>query len=243
MNIDKNFDFNKILEYHKIDQELIALEVEVQKSEERKKFALAKSALNMATETINKITQDANDLLNAYNAMRDKINALHNQLDEFDGILDDMQDAQEADYYLKSIQSIQDKICELEREASTAASKIDSVNAKYHHTWEQGVSATKTLKVAKAEYDAFVAKHQPKVVEINSRLKALKADIPDELMSLYLTFRAEKKLPAVVPYNVNAGSCGRCFTDLPNDTKSKLRNPGDYAECPNCRRILFVPKA
>jgi len=28
--------------------------------------------------------------------------------------------------------------------------------------------------------------------------------------------------------------------DLPNDTKSKLRNVGDYAECPNCRRILYV---
>lgn len=242
MNIDKNFDFNKILEYHKIDQELIALEAEVQRSEERKRLAHLKSTIALATDTINKISQEANELLVAYNQMRDKINALHAQLDEFDGILDEMQDAQEADYYIKSILAIESKIKELEKEANQASVKIDNVNEKYQQTWKQGVSATQDLKTAKAEYDAFVAKRQPKVVEINAKLNALKKDIPDELMNLYLTFRAEKKLPAVVPYNPSTGSCGRCFTDLPNDTKSKLRNPGDYAECPNCRRILFVPR-
>ena len=39
---------------------------------------------------------------------------------------------------------------------------------------------------------------------------------------------------------LTCGTRGRCFMDVPNDTKSKLRNVGDYAECPNCRRILYV---
>lgn len=59
-------------------------------------------------------------------------------------------------------------------------------------------------------------------------------------MNAYLALRTAKKMPAFVAYDKTKGVCGRCFMDLPNDTKSKLRNVGDYAECPNCRRILYV---
>ncbi len=234
--------FDTILEYQKIDQELLALEIEVSKSEERKKVAYAKSMLDSATDTINKLSQEANDLLQSYTVMKDKINALTQQLDEFDGILDDVQDATEADYYLKTVATIADKIAELEKEANAQSSKIDKVNANYKTTWAQGVKASDALKNAKKDYDAFVRDRQPKVVEISQKLKALKQDIPENMMNIYNTFRQDKKLPAFVAYDVKNGSCGRCFTDLPNDTRSKLRNPGDYAECPNCRRILFVPE-
>ncbi len=234
--------FDTILEYQKIDQELLALEIEVSKSEERKKVAYAKSMLDSATDTINKLSQEANDLLQSYTVMKDKINELTQQLDEFDGILDDVQDATEADYYLKTVASIADKIAELEKEANAQSAKIDKVNANYKTTWAQGVKASDALRNAKKEYDAFVRDRQPKVVEISQKLKALKQDIPENMMNIYNTFRQDKKLPAFVAYDVKNGSCGRCFTDLPNDTRSKLRNPGDYAECPNCRRILFVPE-
>lgn len=95
-------------------------------------------------------------------------------------------------------------------------------------------------KSAKADYDNLVRKLQPRVVEIKSQLNALKAEIPENIMNAYLALRTAKKMPAFVAYDKTKGVCGRCFMDVPNDTKSKLRNVGDYAECPNCRRILYV---
>lgn len=234
--------FDKILDYQKIDQELLALETEVSKSEERKKLAYAKSALDSATDTIGKLTQEANDLLNGYTAMKDKIDSLKAELDGFDGILEDVQDATEADYYLKTVAGIADKIVELEKEANAAASKIEQVNSNFKKTWAQGVKASDALKSAKKDYDAFVRDRQPKVVEITAKLNALKSEIPQEVMNAYLALRAAKKMPAFVVYDQKTGVCGRCFMDLPNDTKSKLRNAGDHAECPNCRRVLFVPE-
>ena len=59
MNIDK------ILEYQKIDQELISLENEVLKSSERQNLAMAKSRLDGATETIGNLKNGA-DLVNSY---------------------------------------------------------------------------------------------------------------------------------------------------------------------------------
>lgn len=98
--------FDKILQYQKIDQELMNLESEVAKSDERQKFAVAKSHLEGATEMIGKLKSEAGELLAGYAAMKEKIDALKDELDEFDGILDDVQDANEADHYLKMVASI-----------------------------------------------------------------------------------------------------------------------------------------
>lgn len=235
-------NFDKILEYQKYDQELISLENEVAKSDERQKFVSAKARLESASDTIGKLKNEASELLSGYTSMKDKIEALKSELDEFDGILEDVQDATEADHYLKLVAGIADKINALEKEANAAASKIDQVNDGYKKTWEAGVKATEAYKSAKAEYDAHVKQFQPRVLEIKAKLNALKGDIPENIMNAYLSLRAAKKMPAFVAYNRETGVCGRCFMDVPNDTKSKLRNEGDFAECPNCRRILFVPE-
>ena len=84
--------FDKILQYQKVDQELLALETEVAKSEARQKYVIAKNKLDGATETIKNLKTEASELLNGYSTMKEKIDALKEELDEFDGILDDVQD-------------------------------------------------------------------------------------------------------------------------------------------------------
>lgn len=170
--------FDKILQYQKIDQELMNLESEVAKSDERQKFAVAKSHLEGATEMIGKLKSEAGELLAGYAAMKEKIDALKDELDEFDGILDDVQDANEADHYLKMVASIAEKINALEKEANGAAAKIDQVNDSYKKTWDQGVKATDVYKSAKADYDNLVRKLQPRVVEIKSQLNAAQSGNP-----------------------------------------------------------------
>lgn len=233
---------DKILEYQKVDQELMALESEVAKSEQRQKLATAIAKRNTATETVVKLRQEASDLLVSYSAIREKIEALKEELDDFDGIIEDVQDATEAEYYIKNVSAIADKISALEKEASGASSKIDQINDNYKKTWDLGVKANDAYKSAKAEYDLLMKDLQPKVVEIQKKLAELKGEISPKMMEAYLALRNAKKMPAVVEYDKNAAICGRCRMEVPNDTKAKLRNAGDFAECPNCRRILYVPE-
>lgn len=233
---------DKILEYQKVDQELMALESEVAKSEQRQKLATAIAKRNTATETVVKLRQEASDLLASYSAIREKIEALKEELDDFDGIIEDVQDATEAEYYIKNVSAIADKISALEKEASGSSSKIDQINDNYKKTWDLGVKANDAYKSAKAEYDLLMKDLQPKVVEIQKKLAELKGEISPKMMEAYLSLRNAKKMPAVVEYDKNAAICGRCRMEVPNDTKAKLRNAGDFAECPNCRRILYVPE-
>ncbi len=232
--------FDKILEYQKIDQELMSLENEVAKSDERQKLAIAKSRIDNATDTIGKLALEASELLASYSVMKEKIDKLKSELDEFDGILDEVQDVQESEHYMKIVSNIAEKTQALEKEANVASQRINQVNDMYKKTWEQGTKATEAYKVAKVEYDAFMKTLQPKVVAIKSQLNALKAEIPENIMSVYTSLRTAKKMPAFVPYDSENCICGRCRMEVDNDTKSKLRKEGDYAECPNCRRILYV---
>ena len=123
---------DKILEYQKADLELMALENEVAKSEQRQKLAAAKAKLDQATDMVVKLKQEASDLLVGFAQIKDKIDALKEELDEFDGILDDVQDETEADYYIKSVSAIADKIAALEKEANGATAKIDQVNEIFY---------------------------------------------------------------------------------------------------------------
>ncbi|MDE6060235.1 MAG: hypothetical protein K2G31_02030 [Clostridia bacterium] len=234
--------FDKILQYQKIDQELLALENEVAKSDAMQKYAVAKNKLNTATTALNQIKTEAAELLGGYNAMKSKIEALKAELDDFDGILDDVQDVGEAEHYLKLVTAIADKINALEKEANVAASKIDQIGDSYKKTFEQGVKANDSVRVAKAEYNVYISEMQPKVAGIRAQLAELKKEIPENLMEVYQSLRSSKKMPAFVEYDPNRKMCGRCFMEVSNDVCSKLINPGDYAECPNCRRVLFVPE-
>ncbi|MDE5601905.1 MAG: hypothetical protein K2J16_05350, partial [Clostridia bacterium] len=106
----------------------------------------------------------------------------------------------------------------------------------------QGVKPYDSARAAKAEYTVYVSEMQPKVASIRAQLAELKKEIPEKIMEVYQSLRSSKKMPAFVEYDPNRKMCGRCFMGVPNDVCSKLRNPGDYAECPNCRRVLFVPE-
>ena len=74
--------FDKILEYQKIDQELMSLESEVAKSEERQKLAVAKSRLEGANEMIGKRKAEASGLLGGNGAMEDRNEELKDEREE-----------------------------------------------------------------------------------------------------------------------------------------------------------------
>lgn len=232
--------FDKILQYQKIEQEALSLKAEMAKSEAWQRFQDAQSKLEAATASIGKLTNEANELLKNYEKMRSRIDAIKSELADFDGILEGVQDVTEADYYLKLISAISEKLTALEKEANGVASRIDQINSAYSKTWEQGVRATQACKNAKAEYGKYAAAFKDRFDEMQKQLIALAKEIPDDIMSEYNRLKRSQKLPIYVKFDAEHKVCGRCRTEVSNDVCAKLKTPGDYAECPNCRRILYV---
>ena len=233
--------FDTILEYQRVDQELIALEVEATSSKERTNLLSAKKNLDTATATVGKLSAEAGELIANYAKLQDKVNALKTKLDEFDGIIEGVEDASEADYYLKQIEAIASDIIALEKEATKEMNRIDGINNDYKKTWEAGTKASEVFKQAKVAYDKFMAELQPKANAVKARLDALQMEIPEELFNRYKALRDPKRMPVFVEYDASKKICGRCRMEMSNDIVEKLRQSGDFAECPNCRRINYIP--
>jgi predicted nucleic acid-binding Zn-ribbon protein len=233
--------FDAILEYQRVDQELINLENEATSSKELATLYSAKKTLDTATGTIGKLSAEAGEIIANQAKIQEKITALKAKLDEFDGIVEGIEAVSEADYYLKQIDAIISEIISLEKESSKEMNHIDGVTNEYKKTWEAGMKASEGYKQAKLAYDKYMASMQPKALEIKAKLNELRKEVPDPVFNAYKTLRDGKKLPAFVEYDAEKKVCGRCRMDVPNDTAGKLRQSGDYAECPNCRRILYMP--
>ena len=95
--------FDSILMYQDIDRELINIENDVAKSKERAAFMNAKAKLEAATAAVGKLSHEAAELLAGYGKLSSRAEELKAKLDEFDGLLDDIADVNEADYYIKQI--------------------------------------------------------------------------------------------------------------------------------------------
>lgn len=233
--------FDTILEYQRVDLELIALETEATSSKELASLLSAKKTLETATNTVGKLSAEAGEIVANHAKIQSKIEDLKIKLDEFTGLLEDLDDVKEAEYYLKEVDGIISEIIALEKEASKEMNRIDGVTNDYKKTWDAGIKASEGFKQAKAVYDKFMAELQPKANEIKARLGALQKEIPEELLAKYKALRDPKKMPVFVEYDASKKICGRCRMEMPNDVIEKLRQSGDYAECPNCRRINYIP--
>ncbi len=232
----------EILEYQRIDQELLALENQLAKSPERQRFLQATAQVKAAEETISKLNREANELFGEYNAIKSKLDELKEELDGFDGILDEVQDPAEAEHYLKLVGAISEQMNALEKALQALGGKLDRLKDSYSKTFNQGKSAVAAQRSAKAAYDAKREELAPRAEEIQRQLKELATKIPEKLLAAYEALRAARKMPAVVPYDVKQSNCGGCRMEVANNIRARLKNPGDMAECPNCRRIMYVPE-
>lgn len=234
--------FDTILMYQDIDRELINIENDVAKSKERAAFMNAKAKLEAATAAVGKLSHEAAELLAGYGKLSSRAEELKAKLDEVDGLLDDIADVNEADYYIKQIDAVNAEIASLERDAGRDAERAAAIGAEYKRTWDAGRKASEAYKEATAAFNEVAAKVQPRMAELKAKLKEIEPSVPAEFMAAYKSLRAAKKTPAFVAYKPESGTCGRCFMEVSGATKGKLKNPGDHAECPNCRRILYIPE-
>ena len=69
-------------------------------------------------------------------------------------------------------------------------------------------------------------------------LNEMKETMDPKDLAIYSRARAAKvKMPIVVEYK--DGHCAACGMEIKSEVENKLQNPGDIAECPNCRRIVY----
>ena len=232
--------FDKILEYQKVDMEMTAIEQSFFKNDVYKNFTNNQNKLKAAAAKMEKITQEAWELSQSTSKYKEKTENISKQLDELLSVVDEIEDLAEAEHYIKLINTLSDSLAALEKDAEKDKAQGAKINAEWNEILKIGQDLTKTVKQIKPEYDKIYEEVRKQREEVEARLKAIAKDVENEFIEKYIALKKDRKTRAFVKFDPEVRMCCGCNMELSGDTLAKLKKQGDWTECPNCGRILFI---
>lgn len=232
--------FDKILEYQKVDMEMTAIEQSFFKNDVYKNFTNNQNKLKAAAAKMKKITQEAWELSQSASVYKEKTENISKQLDELLSVVDEIEDLAEAEHYIKLINTLSDSLAALEKDAEKDKAQGAKINAEWNEILKIGQDLTKTVKQIKPEYDKIYEEVRKQREEVEARLKAIAKDVENEFIEKYIALKKDRKTRAFVKFDPEVRMCCGCNMELSGDTLAKLKKQGDWTECPNCGRILFI---
>lgn len=239
--------FEDLFEYQKNDLELFKIEQSLKKSDEYKAYMINYKAYDDAKKLLQKLEADAQVIVTnqkKLDEMGASVEKLVASLADIKSAIeneDEIEDVNEMDYYKDSLDKVVSVIEGYEREMKATQAKINEIKKKYSETVQVYQKAKLAGQEAQKKYKALQESVAGKEKEIKEALSGQKPALLEkypEVMAVYERCRGEKKIPAVV--EKNGEYCGACGVEIDAGMKGKLKNPGDFAECQNCHKIIVV---
>lgn len=225
---------DKMLEYQKIDQEVYKVELDLNRSKEVARINSLKNQLAQAEATIIKLNKETEDLFRYIEGLEKDIAAVLPDK----GIIDAANTLEKADSVQKTLSNCLETLANLEKDYKKAFDRLSAIGKEATRQFDQGRFLAVEQKKAREEYAVIFNKARSEQKDNFVKLSSLAAEIDPKLMARYKTLRDNRKMPAIVSYDgINCTGCG---LDIKAEVDEKLRSAGDLAECPHCRRIVFV---
>ncbi|MDR3263039.1 MAG: C4-type zinc ribbon domain-containing protein [Clostridiales bacterium] len=234
----------KILEFQAADIRLFKLENELKNSDQFKKIALYQKNIHESAESLKKYESESVDIISSYDRINDNITQAENSIAELVSAVKSMKDTEESElgeyeFYLKKLEKANEILTNNEKEVQKIKRRIEEIMSTSSKLLKTIIEYTEKKKQATADFDLLKNEKKADADKLLKEVAALRAALPQEVLDIYKTVKEEKKLPVFVKL-VNKNQCFGCGMDLPSTALTKLKNQGDYTECPNCRRILYV---
>ena len=230
-------DFNKILEYQKVDGELYALENKLARSENKKKCIALSNLAKEAQAKSSSLEEKANDVLKEFDEAR-KVLAQNTKLADALAKKDvEKMNKEELEHDLEFKDKISGNLNFLDRKITKIAETINTILAEYNKTVKSYNEAKEKYRVSKIAYDKEVAEIEPQMKEIEKKLAELAKSVEPSLMQKYSSMRKDKRYPVFVPL-LNNNSCGHCRMELSASAVAKLNSEGSLS-CEHCRCVII----
>lgn len=233
-------DLKLLFEYQVIGSEIVKIERELGNSDERKRAAGLDNMWKKAVEENNRRNADADDLMANFGKTEAALFDVENKIKEISDAYKGVDDFTEIEYYEKKLAELSDELARYERDLRKLTGSIDGLLNSDDKVIKQAAQIKSNYNDAMKNYQALKTKLLAAGAPISAKLRELEKDIPEEFLTVYKRCKAANKLPAFVKYD-NDGSC-LCGINLPNNVTAKLKEVGDYAECPTCGRMIIKVK-
>ncbi len=226
----------QLLEYQKVDAELLGIEQSVAGSEERKKFTQAKKFMESARERLDAQDKRAVELRRLRDDLAQRAEEIGRQIAEYADI-DEMvsEEGGDVSFYKKNAQALLERLRAVKGELTKLTADISAAAEEYDRLKKQTIAMQKQGEEYSKKFKELKNSRAAEADEIAKKLKALAKEIPAEFMEKYLQKRKEKIFPVLVPLTGDRCICGM---DFPLAQQGKLAG-GNVVECEHCRRFVY----
>ena len=226
---------SELLEYQKVDGQLLKIEQEVAASEEQKKFAQANKFMRSAPERFEAQDRRAVELTALREELARRSEDIARQIAEYSDLDEMVEEGGDVSFYKKNAQALLERLRNLKGELQKLNADIAATVEEYERFKKQGVAMQKQYKEYKAKREELVASRKDEVAALRAKLADLAKNLPAETLAKYDQRRKEHIFPIIVPLN---GSMCVCGMDFPLALTERL-DGGNVVECEHCRRFVY----
>ena len=131
-------ELSTMLEYQKLDIALMRLENELRQSQAAKEYTANKTTLTNAQEQVLKQNRDAGEMTTQMESLIAEYDAIEKELKEAEGAVPDVDNAVAADFFVRNVQKLVNRLKVLASEISKMSAKIVELNQSYAATMTAG---------------------------------------------------------------------------------------------------------
>jgi predicted nucleic acid-binding Zn-ribbon protein len=213
------------------------LENNFRKLDEIKRLKQVQNEIDEKKQNYQDLINEMNEAFASFNKCTHKIKEAEELEKRTDLDFNIIKISSELDLYERNLLKYEQYILSLEKEINKITKKISDINNGVQKLKDRMLNlkkeAFKLNKIISAKKNEIQITASP----INNELKELRKDIDPKIMEVYTKVRKQRKMPVFVPYMDD--SCFACGIKISIEVGELLKNAGDFAECPNCRRIVY----
>lgn len=231
---------NKILEYQKVDDNLLKIEKKIKASQAQKTIDRENDIANSARLKMKDLDKKAEELVKEFNNLREIMNDNVKNIEILEKQKIEMQDKTRVKQLYDNIKNVNNNLGVIETRMKTLMTQIESVIKAFKNAQKTIEVSKEKRKHAQEELDSVSKKYQDQMTEISAQLATIAKNVDPKMLETYNRLR-ETKYPPFVQVSDEDGQnrCGGCKSIIPVGRMDVLKSNG-YIECESCHRIIYL---
>lgn len=227
---------NKIIEYQKLEENILKLEKELSICDERnimnKMIILVKDAQNKS----NTLEDDAKSLIDEYVEIKKNYDNNVQKVQKISKENANEMDMEKVDKYMVMVNTISSEMFMIERKLNIIIPKIKELLKEFEIARNTAIKARNKHKECKEKFEEKANIIQPKILELKKKMSSLEKSLPKDEFDKYKHLRADNIFPVFV--SIHDKVCSACRVEIPSGKLDKLKN-NNYIVCEQCRRLIY----
>lgn len=233
-------DFTTILDYQKLEGAINQLQENFKKNPAYREYALATKAFNDVVASFKDLQAKLNQYALEYQKISSEYEKIAKELDEVIAKSKEAKEIEEITEYVNKLNTFSDKLEKLSKDCEKVSDQITKTRKVYDEVYKEGQAKQSEKNKVKDAYTEAKKEVDANVAKCTAYMNQIEGQLAPEAKGLYNKIKAANiKFPYFVEQTLGSEYCAGCRQFI-GQYVGPLKKSGDYIECPECGRILFI---